>query len=719
MGIEFRESSLSIAPKSNVVARKGQVFNVCVGLADLENSEGKGDAKKYALFVGDTVLVAEKDQPATVLTQSKKKVKNVAIVLKDDDEESEEEQNENVSNKQKKADELLGRGARRNNAIMESKLRTEVSSEEKRQQKQKILADKVNSEARHRLTHQGDKKVEQKHGKAVVSYKGLTQFPNEPEIQRLKLFVDKKYETILLHGFGIATPFHISTVKNVSQSVEGDYTYLRINFFHPGGGALGRNEGSYFPNPEATFVKEVTFRASNLKEPGELSAPSSNLNTVCQLIKAVQKTWKTRETEKREQEGIVKQDALILSNNKGNPKVKDIFIRPNIHAKRIMGSLEAHTNGFRFTSVRGDRVDIMYNNVKHAFFQPCDGEMIILLHFTLKNPIVIGKKKQDNVQFYTEVGEITTDLGKHQHMHDRDDLAAEQAEREMRNRLKNAFKQFCEKVETVSKQELQFDTPFRDLGFPGVPSRSTVLLQPTAGALVNLTEWPVFVITLEEVEIVHFERVQFHLKSFDIVFVFKDYHRKVAQINAVPMNLLDHVKDWLNSCDIRYTEGLKSFNWTKIMKHITSNPEAFFDEGGWKFLDPHSGSEDEADDDDDPDGEDEDFNPTESEDDEGGDEEESDSEAYSSEEEGSSEEESLGSSEESGKDWSELEEEARKADRDDEDDLRSGKTKVLTKHKSSSKHSSSSKHQSPKKSHHVSMENIHITALACRITEKT
>ena len=30
-----------------------------------------------------------------------------------------------------------------------------------------------------------------------------------------------------------------------------------------------------------------------------------------------------------------------------------------------------------------------------------------------------GKKKQQDVQFYTEVGEITTDLGKHQHMHDR------------------------------------------------------------------------------------------------------------------------------------------------------------------------------------------------------------------------------------------------------------------------------------------------------------
>ena len=43
-----------------------------------------------------------------------------------------------------------------------------------------------------------------------------------------------------------------------------------------------------------------------------------------------------------------------------------------------------------------------------------------------QNALMVGKKKQFDVQFYTEVGEITTDLGKHQHMHDRDDLAAEQ-----------------------------------------------------------------------------------------------------------------------------------------------------------------------------------------------------------------------------------------------------------------------------------------------------
>lgn len=86
---------------------------------------------------------------------------------------------------------------------------------------------------------------------------------------------------------------------------------------------------------------------------------------------------------------------------------------------------------------------------------------------------------------------------------------------------------------------------YRELGFPGAPFRSTVLLQPTSGSLVNLTEWPPFVITLEDVELVHFERVQFHLKNFDMIFIFKDYTRKVAMVNAVPMNMLDHVKEWL------------------------------------------------------------------------------------------------------------------------------------------------------------------------------
>lgn len=37
--------------------------------------------------------------------------------------------------------------------------------------------------------------------------------------------------------------------------------------------------------------------------------------------------------------------------------------------------------------------DILFSNIKHLFFQPCDHEVIVLIHVHLKSPIMIGKKK--------------------------------------------------------------------------------------------------------------------------------------------------------------------------------------------------------------------------------------------------------------------------------------------------------------------------------------
>ncbi|XP_059476610.1 FACT complex subunit spt16 [Neocloeon triangulifer] len=700
MGLEFRDSSLIIGPKSTGYAKKNMVFNVNMGIQDIKNPKGSDKTDKtYAIFVGDTVVVNETG-PATIFTNIKKKIKNVGIFIKEEEDEEEESEKEDKNDEVPKT--LLGRGKR--TAVLDNKLRVESSTEEKRKQHQKELGAAMNEAARQRLAEQGSGQQVEKVRKSTVSYKSASQMPQENEVKELKIFVDRKYETVLLPIFGLSVPFHISTIKNISQSVEGDYTYLRINFFHPGA-TVGRNEGGSYSQPDATFVKEMTYRSTNVKEQGELSAPSSNLSTAFRLIKEVQKKFKNREAEEKEKEDLVKQDTLVISTNKGNPKLKDLYIRPNIVSKRMTGVLEAHTNGFRYTSVRGDKVDILYNNIKHAFFQPCDGEMIILLHFHLKHAIMFGKKKHIDVQFYTEVGEITTDLGKHQHMHDRDDLAGEQAERELRHKLKSAFKSFCDKVDTMTKQEVDFDTPYRDLGFPGAPFRSTVLLQPTSGCLVNLTEWPPFVITLEDVELVHFERVQFHLKNFDMVFVFKDYRRRTVMVNAIPMNMLDHVKEWLNSCDIRYTEGVQSLNWAKIMKTIVDDSENFFESGGWSFLDPESGSEKEQESSEDE--EDEVYKPT---DEESVEESESDSDDYSEYSEDSESAEELGSSEESGKDWSDLEAEAAAADKEDslvdEFPNKKGSSSSNQKHGSSSKHTSSSskhhsssKHKSPEKRH--------------------
>eukprot|EP00112_Aurelia_sp_Birch-Aquarium-sp1_P005971 Seg1670.1 transcript_id=Seg1670.1/GoldUCD/mRNA.D3Y31 product="FACT complex subunit SPT16" protein_id=Seg1670.1/GoldUCD/D3Y31 len=645
-GIEFREGSLLIDQKHNQTIKKGMTFNVSLGFSGLKNEKAKEEVDKvYALFVGETVI-ANENEPATVLTAAKKQIKNIGIFLKDeDDEESSEAEDINLEN----------------SAILNAeKKHREISAEDKRKYHQKELALQMNEEAKRRLLEKKGETETKRTVRSNVAYKNKTLIPQEKDVRDLKVFVDKKYEAIILPLAGMSVPFHISTVKNISSNVEGDYTYLRLNFYCPGS-SYGRSDGNLFPNPDATFVKEVVYRSSNVKEAGASIAPSQNLTTAFRLIKEVQKRFKTREAEEKENEGVVKQEDLVLSSSKGIPRLKDLHMRPSITNRRISGAIEAHTNGFRYHTLNGSRVDFLYKNIKHAFFQPCDGEMIILLHFHLKHPIIIGKKKYRDIQFFTEVGEITTDLGKHQHMHDRDDLAAEQAERDLRQKLKAAFKGFTDKIEALTHGEVEFDIPYRELGFMGAPFRSTVWLQPTTHCVVNLTEQPHFVITLDEIELVHFERVQFNMKNFDMVYIFKDYSRKPVMVSAVAMASLDSVKEWFNSCNIKYTEGIQSLNWSKIMKTINENPEDFFENGGWSFLEPDSSDEEGA-------GESEeesDYRPSGASDAAEGSEDYDSEEDYSSEgedEEESEYEEELGSDESSGKSWSELEEEATRAD---------------------------------------------------------
>lgn len=253
MGIEFRENSIIIGPKCPAEVKKNMVFNVNVGMSSLTNSEAsEKEGKTYALFVGDTVLVGDQS-PASIMTPSKKKIKNIGIFIKDDSEEEDADEKEEV--KEDKSSAILSSRSKRN-AVLENKLRTETNTEEKRKQHQKELAQLLNEKAKERLSKQGDSKEVEKVRKNTASYKSMSQMPREPEVKDLKLYVDKKYETVIMPVFGIPVPFHISTIKNISQSVEGEYTYLRINFFHPGA-TMGRNEGGMFPNPEATFVKEL------------------------------------------------------------------------------------------------------------------------------------------------------------------------------------------------------------------------------------------------------------------------------------------------------------------------------------------------------------------------------------------------------------------------------------------------------------------------------
>ena len=109
------------------------------------NPEAKDkDAKNYALFLGDTVVVggsadgsSDEDaasKGATLLTPTvKKKVKHIGIFLKDEDEDEEEE-----DKTEDKKPEVLGRGKR--SAVLDSRTRSDMTAEEKRMAHQQVSA---------------------------------------------------------------------------------------------------------------------------------------------------------------------------------------------------------------------------------------------------------------------------------------------------------------------------------------------------------------------------------------------------------------------------------------------------------------------------------------------------------------------------------------------------------------------------------------------------
>lgn len=351
-----------------------------------------------------------------------------------------------------------------------------------------------------------------------------------------------------------------------------------------------------------------------------------------------------------------------------------------MEGKRVAGKVEIHQNGIRYLSPLNTqhRVDVLFSNVKHLFFQPCAHELIVIIHIHLKDPIIVGnKKKTKDVQFYREATDIQFDeTGNRKRKYrygDEDEFEAEQEERRRRAELDRLFQGFAQKIAEAGRSEgIEVDMPIRDLGFNGVPFRSNVFVQPTTDCLIQVVEPPFMVITIEDIEIAHLERVQFGLKNFDMVFVFKDFTRAPYHVNTIPVEFLDQVKDFLDSSDIAFTEGPLNLNWPTIMKTVTADTHAFFIDGGWSFLQADSDDEGSAESE-----EESAFEISEEDlDDASESEEESDFDGSNASDDDDDGDADLDSDDE-GEDWDELEKKAKKRDREDtmRDDDDKGKKK--------------------------------------------
>ncbi|KAI1909363.1 FACT complex subunit spt16 [Ophidiomyces ophidiicola] len=660
IGIELRDNNMVLNGKNTKTLRSGMTLCLAVGFTDVADPDAKEKKDRtYSMVITDTVRVGDSG-PHVFTKDAGMDLDSVSFYFGDEEEEQ--------AKPKKSKQESQRSSAIASKNITKTKLRAErptqsnEGAEARRREHQKELAAKKTKEGLERFagTTGDENGVAQKNFKRFESYKRDSQLPTR--VKDLAVYVDLKASSIIVPIMGRPVPFHINTIKNASKNDEGEYAYLRINFLSPGQG-VGRKDDQPFEDPSAHFLRNLTLRSKD----------KDRLGQVAQDITELRKNALRREQVKKEMEDVVEQDKLIEIRNRRPVKLPDVYLRPPLDGKRVPGEVEIHQNGLRYLSpLRNDHVDVLFSNVKHLFFQPCAHEMIVIIHVHLKTPIMIGKRKTRDVQFYREATEMQFDeTGNRRRKHrygDEEEFEAEQEERRRRAALDREFKAFAEKISDAGKDEgVDVDIPFREIGFTGVPNRSNVLVQPTTDAVVQLTEPPFLVVTLNEIEVAHLERVQFGLKNFDLVFVFKDFHRPPAHINTIPVENLEGVKDWLDSVDIAFTEGPLNLSWNAIMKTVTSDPHGFFRDGGWSFLATESDSEESEEDEESAfEMDDSDVNESEESSEE---ESEFDDDASASASEGIS-----GDDDEDGEDWDELERKAKKKDAENKmEDRDSGK----------------------------------------------
>ncbi|KAF7563053.1 hypothetical protein G7046_g1078 [Stylonectria norvegica] len=578
IGLENKDPTLVLNAKNQRVLKDGMTLIINTGFHDIENPQPQDKSSKlYALVLSDTIRVTD-GEPVVFTAEAPTSADANSFFFKDDEEAE-------PAPKKEKKDARVGAVATKN--ITSSRLRSERNTQvnedtdKKRREHQKQLATRKQKEglARFSESTSGQNGAEVKKFKRFESYKRDNQFPLR--IKNHEIVVDAKNSTVVLPIMGRPVPFHINTIKNASKSDENDFAFLRINFLSPGQG-VGRKDDQPFEDASAHFVRSLTFRSADGDRYSEIATQISNMKR--DVVK--------KEQEKKDMEDVVEQDKLVEIRNRRPAVLDNVYIRPAMEGKRVPGKVEIHQNGIRYQSPLNaqHRVDVLFSNVKHLFFQPCQHELIVIIHIHLKDPIIVGnKKKTKDLQFYREATDIQFDeTGNRKRKYrygDEDEFEAEQEERRRRAELDRLFQGFAQKIAEAGRNEgIEVDMPIRDLGFHGVPFRSNVFVQPTTDCLIQVVEPPFMVITIEEVEVAHLERVQFGLKNFDMVFVFKDFTRAPYHINTIPVEFLDQVKDYLDSSDIAFTEGPLNLNWPTIMKTVTADTHQFFVDGGWSFL---------------------------------------------------------------------------------------------------------------------------------------
>lgn len=388
-------------------------------------------------------------------------------------------------------------------------------------------------------------------------------------------------------------------------------------------------------------------------------------------LQALRKEIAQRAKAQEVRDSLVEQEALRHLKDP-SVRLRDVSIRPPISkARKSIGTVTAHHNGFRYLGSDQTYVDIIYNNIKSCFFKKgtATSEQIVI-HIELKNPILLAKvsKKTNFIQFYVEVGEGIHDSGMSARGNDEDEMRAEQEEEIRRHKWNQKFKDF---INTTQEQwanlnpglRLSFETPIKNCTFQGAPNgREKCDIDCTMSALISLDTNPPMVVHMTDIDVAAFERMSVRLREFDITLLYNDFQRKQV-ITTVSKQERDKLMKYFEAMRVIVYECGDNLNWDLVLEDIRKDPKGFVEEGGWlNLLQQIDGGDEEEED-----GEEAESEESESEyeadEDEEEEEDEDDSDDYVEDDESASDSEEEEEEEDSEDDWDKQEQKLRAEDK--------------------------------------------------------
>jgi nucleosome binding factor SPN SPT16 subunit len=392
-----------------------------------------------------------------------------------------------------------------------------------------------------------------------------------------KIEVDLKKNVFWVPIFGSMVPFHLMVIKNISVQEEGRITSLRLNFNLPiSANKISPNFPRDLKNP--VYIKELTFRSANGRHYNDLLAQFKKMAKDFNIATMTMSS-------------SLKDDVFIQTHGK-KLVLDNVMLRPQISGRKNYGRLELHKNGFRFISKNGEELNILFSNVLHYVYLPPMGEELILIHFHLKEAMVVGNKKVKDLQFYNPLQQTADDLSgtmavtldkknrRSKPAGDDDEEAFDLS----RMKLEEAFKGFMQSVEKETNGLVKFEIPDKTKGFFGSFESVGGNFYPCERSLVSISTAPFVVVSIEEIDVVFFERVGMGLRTnnFDMAIIFKNFTKPVININSVSNKSKEELRSWFDSKDKIVLEGAMNLNWGKLLKRFITDLDQFvFEEDGW------------------------------------------------------------------------------------------------------------------------------------------